>query len=228
MPYARKKYRKKKREYKRSRRVTKRKSYVPRGLFAKSTKMGFKYVDTITINPTSGSNFVHHTYSCNGMYDPDITGIGHQPRGFDQYMQFYNHYTVIGAKMKCTFVENIGTGADGNAYVGIIQTSGATPPITSINTVLEINDAKFKVNTVRGTRPRIVTSSVNLSKALTQKVLQEDNNAGTASANPVEQWYFQIMAASNDVGLVDPTAIQVLVEIDYIAVLHEPRDIAGS
>lgn len=198
---------------------------IPKGLFAKTTKMAFRYVDTITLDANNGPDMAYYTYSANGMFDPQTATGGHQPRGFDQYMQFYQHYTVIGAKMKCTFVSSDVTNS-GNVYVGITQTGQATPGITNINTIIE--KKSFKVNTVMGTRPRVVTSKCNLSKVFGQKVLQEDANAGTNSANPAEQWYFQIMAGTNWVANVDPGALRVLVEIDYIAVLHEPKDIAGS
>lgn len=144
-------------------------------------------------------------------------------------MGFYNHYTVIGAKMKCTFVNNFNSIApDGNSYVGIMQTASPNPLILDINTVQENKQSHIKVQTIQGTRPRTVTSSVNLSKALGQKVLQEDNNAGDVSSNPVEQWYWHIMAASVDAGTTNPRALRVRVEIEYIAILHEPKEISGS
>lgn len=227
MPRRKRKYERKIAPYRRKKRKRSKKYRrgIPRGLFAKTTKMAFRYVDTITLNPTIGANMVYHTFSANGMYDPDITGTGHQPRGFDQYMQFYQHYTVIGSKLKATFVTNDAT-YTGLSYVGLTQTGGATPAITDIHTVIE--KKSFKVNTVMGTRPRVVTSKCNLSKAFGQKVLQEDANAGTAAANPAEQWYFQVMAGTNKVGVTDPDAMQVLIEIEYIAILHEPKDIGGS
>lgn len=209
--------------YRRKRRRKSRR--IPRGLFAKTTKMAFRYVDTITLNPDFGSNMAYHTFSCNGLYDPDITGTGHQPRGFDQYMQFYHHITCIGARIKCTFVSTQ-TGNAGQMYAGITQGANATPGIININTVIE--KKSFKVATILGTKPTVMRSSVNMSKALGQKVLQEDANAGSVSANPTEQWYFHIMGGTNESGVTDPGPMRVLVEIDYICVLHEPKDIAGS
>lgn len=76
--------------YKRRKKSRKRRRRIPRGLFAKTTKMAFKYSDTVTIDADSGANFVYYAYSCNGMYDPQVAVGGHQPYGFDQYMAFYN------------------------------------------------------------------------------------------------------------------------------------------
>lgn len=230
MPRRKRKYERKTTVYRRKKRKKSRRRRIPKGLFAKTTKMAFRYVDTVTINPDAGSNFVYLTYSANGMYDPDTTGIGHQPYGFDQYMQFYNHYTVIGAKMNVKFQAPAPTTtAAGTAYVGIMQTAGPTPGITSINTVQESKRSNCRIQPLAGTaRATSINSTVNLSKVFGQKVLQEDNNAGTATSQPAEQWYWQIMAATNSVGVVNPDPIQCLVTIDYIVILHEPKDIAGS
>lgn len=199
---------------------------IARGIFGKTYKQSMRYVDTISLDPGL-SAMAYHTFSASGCYDPDITSTGHQPRYFDQIMLHFNHYTVIGAKLKATFQAQ-DTANLGQAYVGVVQTAGPTPTITDINTILEMKDAKMRVQTQLPGRPRVVTSGINNSKWLGQKVLQEDANSGTASANPAEQVYWQVMAGSNNEGVVNPSVIRVLIEIEYIVVFHEPKDIAGS
>ena len=39
----------------------------------------------------------------NSLFDPNRTGTGHQPYGFDQLSTFYNRYYVTGSKMTVTF-----------------------------------------------------------------------------------------------------------------------------
>jgi len=227
MPGKRKRSRKNERKSVIKRRRKSRKRGIPRGLFAKTTKMAFRYVDTIGINPGITNTVANHTFRANGMYDPDFTGVGHQPYGFDQYMAFYQHYTVIGAKITATFMPDAST-IGGQCYAGVSITPGSAMGITDINTLTERRSNRSGIATPLTTKPLVIRRGLNLSKYFGQKVLQEDNNAGTASANPVELAYFQVYAGTNNNGVIDPTNIQVRVQIDYLAVLHEPKIIGGS
>ncbi|AXQ66258.1 MAG: putative capsid protein [Circoviridae sp.] len=207
-----------------------RKNYIPRGLFAKTTKMAFNYSDTITLDPNSTSNFVYHTFNANSLYNPDHTGVitDHRAYGFSEYMQFYNHYCVIACKLKATFVTKVfNNNQIAPVYVGLMQSAGATPDQLDINTVMETKQSHIKVSTTTAA-PKTITANVNLSKALGQKVLQEDNNSGTVTSSPAEGWFIHLMAASNEPTVVNPDPIRVKVDITYIAILHEPKIIAGS
>lgn len=55
-----------------------------------------------SIDPAIGGLASTHVFSANGLFDTDITGVGHQPSGFDQLMTFYDHYTVTHAKITVT------------------------------------------------------------------------------------------------------------------------------
>lgn len=52
-----------------------------------------------------------YVYTTNGLYDPNTTGIGHQPTGFDQLMALYNEYVVIGSTIKVSFTNSDETNA---------------------------------------------------------------------------------------------------------------------
>lgn len=216
------------RHVKRRRRRKRRKTQLVKqpGMLGKTFKQKFRYVTRISMDPGTGTAATH-VFSCNGLYDPDITGTGHQPIGFDQIMGFYNHYTVIGAKMRATFVSQSTSPISGSSLCAI-AVKGDTTPVTDPETILEHGGANYKICTSGNASQKVVlTKSVSLSKFLGQKVLQEDNNAGTASANPLEGVYFHLIN-SGLLGTEDPLALNVLVQIDYIAVMHEPRWLPGS
>lgn len=72
------------------------------------------YWDSITLNTLlSADNYIEYTFAINGLHDPDITGTGHQPRGWDQWKNFYGYYLVRGCKYDITFrFSGIDSGAD--------------------------------------------------------------------------------------------------------------------
>lgn len=221
MPY-RKKYRKriKRRRRKRS---------VPRQLITNRFTRTFKFVENFTLNPSAGTADVQ-TWSANGMYKPDATGTKtHQPLGFDQLVGImYDHYTVIGAKCKLYFSTD-GTSGSSAAYrVGcaIRDTAGYTG---SINTLIEQGRTNFKtVGPIGSDSQVIVTNKVGIGKFLGRSsVMSDPELKGSVSANPAEQAYFVCWAAGID-HINDPGAIYVTAEIEYMAVLTEPRMLAGS
>lgn len=227
MPYKRYPRRKK-----RGRRRTRRKYVMPRKVVARPGTLGqsrlqkFRYCDRITLNPGLGGA-VTHSFAANGLYDPDVSGVGHQPIGFDQVMNFYNHYTVVGAKLKATFVARNANTVTDSAIVGI-ELSGNSSPTTIINDVLEQSHSNWRTLTNGHAKQDIIVSNqVSVKKYLKQSPLQEDANAGTASGNPDELIYFHVFALPTNSG-DDNSEMDVIIELEQVAVLHEPKTLIGS
>lgn len=72
----------------------------------------FAYVELTyadTVNLASGVvGYLEHTFSLNNLFDPDVTGVGHQPLGRDEYAELYTRYHVEEAKYE-VWVNNNGT-----------------------------------------------------------------------------------------------------------------------
>lgn len=59
-------------------------------------KMRYASTDVLQL---SNALQAQKVFCLNGCFDPDTTGIGHQPLGFDEMMAKYNKYCVLGAKV---------------------------------------------------------------------------------------------------------------------------------
>jgi hypothetical protein len=68
-------------------------------------------------------------YRANSMFDPDRTGVGHQPRGFDQLTPMYNRYRVNRLKWHIEFA-GAATGYD--ACVALVNGAQAYTSIVDI------------------------------------------------------------------------------------------------
>ena len=64
----------------------------------------FKYSQTFTISSALVSTG-NYNFACNSIYDPDLTGTGHQPYAHDTYSTIYNQYTVLKSFIKVTPVK---------------------------------------------------------------------------------------------------------------------------
>lgn len=185
-------------------------------------KIVTRYVENqISINPTTAGAADTYVFSANGLFDPNITGIGHQPIGFDQLMLMYDHYTVIGSKIKCTFVntDNITP-----AQVGISLRDVPTPEI-DIRRSIENSLCKYRTVGSSGSgdsNKTVITYKFSTKKFFKKsQIIAESDYKGSISSNPTEQAYFHCWGAP--IINVDPTAIQLFVEIEYIVLLTEPK-----
>lgn len=63
------------------------------------------YCDVVQLTASAGSPGIWQ-FRLNSLYDPDLTGVGHQPQWYDQLSAVYQYYQVLGAKITVTFIPN--------------------------------------------------------------------------------------------------------------------------
>jgi len=66
---------------------------APLGNFPNTKTVALRYVDTLNLNGGPGSSAVQ-VFRVNNIYDPDYTGLGHQPMYRDNYAALYSKYRV--------------------------------------------------------------------------------------------------------------------------------------
>lgn len=192
----------------------------------RSIKAVHMYVDTtIQLNPGLAGVPDFHNFSANGLYDPDISGVGHQPMGFDQMIALFNHYTVTMSKIRVTFVNE---DANYPQIVGVrIAASTSTP--SDANQFIELTSGKWAVVGDFGSaqEQKTLTLECPVGSWLGRpNVLNEDDLRGDDSANPTEDVIFQIIA--QPIQGVDSGRVDCVVQIEYTAIWTEPRLTAGS
>lgn len=166
-----------------------------------------------------------YVFSANGLYDPNITGTGHQPMGFDQAMLFYEHYTVTHVKVTVNWLN---TDIDDSAMVGIL----VAPDTTVEANATRLNENGLLVKRIiqpnaSGMNNKSMSILVDIGKVNGKKdVTAENDFRGDVASNPVEQSYIHLFcynfSSSNTVGL----AFDVLLE--YTAKFTEPRKMTQS
>lgn len=227
------------------RRVKKRKfSHVPRGmsLVRVNQKPGFKghpfgkqfytklrYNEAHTFSASGTANFASsYKFNLSSIYDPNFSGVGHQPMGRDELMNIYEKYTVVGAKITVCYIGDTTV----PSAVGLRLVDGNTSAIADKKVAIENGDSRWSyMTTANGGNNRIILSKqVNHKKFFgLADIVGNENYTKTSTAQPAnddtcvaELWVAPISASdTHGRTLVDVT-------IEYAVVFTEPKDLALS
>jgi len=166
----------------------------------------------------------HYLFRANGMFDPNATGSGHQPLYFDQLTAIYNHWHVIGSRIKV-----VGITADSNTATfswALWQNDDTSTTPSDIFAVAEQSKGVLKMQPAQVTAtPQFATLGWSAKKTFGGSTLADSELQGTVAADPTEQSFFQITVQTHG-GVT--AAMLFNVEIEYIAVWTEVKDISSS
>jgi len=188
-------------------------------LFPYRTKRNIQYYASGSVS-TGTATANSYVFSANGAYDPDISGTGGQPMGFDQMMLYYNHYVVKKARIRAV-IGNTSTSL--TPSVGI-HVSGSSSVVSSIEQLVESGDLVFHELSFAGSygsRARL-NRTLNVGKFQgVNNVLDDPNMRGDSASNPAEQSYFHLVTWNPYSATQVASSFQVL--IDYEVWFTEPR-----
>lgn len=187
-----------------------------------------KYVETITLDPAALSNQTY-VFSANGVYDPNITGAGHQPYGFDQLITMYNHYHVVGSRINVKMATNGGL----SFYTGILlrDTATANSVLYGTNYLLEQPNSSFKLCPYGNSGGGIVSLRKSFSTKKffkTKAVLENSLFRGDSTTNPAEGAFYHVIITPFNDAADNVPAQSMTVTIEYIVVFTEPRMLVPS
>lgn len=186
--------------------------------FPGKMKSILRYSEVITIATSTGIA-IHHFFRANGIYDPNVTGTGHQPYGHDTLASIYNHYNVLGSMITVTPVSSNQSGT-----VGITMTDDTTVN-ADFDTVKEVKPTTFMVINNSSTGLNKITSKFN-PDAWWPKTYQKSTQA-SYGADPSDQVFYDIWAVgkTNNEASV---SIDILVTLSYIVESYELKDLGQS
>ncbi len=130
----------------------------------------------------------------NSCFDPDLTGTGLQPTGFDQWAAFFNEYTVVSSYIE---IENI-TGTISTTEIVVYPSYNASAP-TSSEDASARPYAKRAIGNPNGNgiknRLSQSMSTAQMMGVRDEAVLDDDQYGATTSANPgsAAVWYWNIV-----------------------------------
>lgn len=215
-----------KRSYKKRRGVFRLQRQMPVG-FPKTNMVKLRYVDSVQLNAIAGV-IDTYVFRANSIFDPNFTGIGHKPNGMDQWGNFYNHYVVVGSKIKVTWATTSVTTTGGLSVRGVFLSDDTTYS-TSLTDLLEQSQSRRSTALPSTTKPTVTVKGYSAKKFFNITNITDNWSRLGANfgVNPQEIAFF-VLYYGNANASVDPIAVTALVEIDYICVFSEPKELPQS
>lgn len=147
-----------------------------------------------------------YTFRLNSLYDPDYTGTGAQPYGFDQLSAFYNNYCVTGSSIRVVPLPTQDDTVSRRAVQITVlpSTSSTAPYAASPWTYREVpynrtrnvylpSNTFFPSSIIKHYMP--VHKLAGVSR---QRVLSAAGYSSTVSDNPATSLYWHVIAAVFD------------------------------
>lgn len=173
------------------------------------TKM--KYAESFVL---SGVGMRTQQMNLNSLFDPNRSGIGHQPYGFDQLCgpsgtALYNRYRVY----KVDYVVVVANDSY-NIHYAVLNTNDASPPIGNVSEARENPRCQYQCQNPGGTLKKI-TGSISLPSLLGRTKSQYMSNpdyAAQYNATPNELAVMNIFCQglNDDVGVSMSHTVNIL------------------
>lgn len=159
-----------------------------RSIIANRYKTKLVYSEAYNTN-TSAGLITWQQYRANSLFDPDLTGVGHQPMGFDQICPaLYSTYVVTGVNV---IIEGRFTSSNldtapvtGNLFLGCQP----NPSVVVPTSVANANEQRTYITLVRSDQDTFkIKKYYDIGKVVgvgRRRILTSENYTGSSAANP--------------------------------------------
>lgn len=166
-----------------------------------------------------GGYYAVNVFSGNSLFDPDQTGVGVQPYGFDPMSSLFGWYQVTGSKIRVRFYT-----AESPVYKAVCT---VVPSVDSALDYYDPNDlrvtAKAKQHIISSTegisRGHFISSYCTTSRLFRGQTCRDADFGAAWNASPTKQWYWHVYTDTTDQATED--SIYMDVQITYYAVVRK-------
>lgn len=197
-------------------------SRVQRRVIPTSIVVNLKYSDRVTINPAAGGVVGTYSIRCNDCRDPDATGVGHQPMGFDQMMELYHHFTVLSSKITMK-VLNQGS----PLQYGIMKLRQETSITSTPSSFREHRNCKYAYGGDMDTRVNKGITHTYSTRKFFGATPRDHEFSGTVIASPTHMANYVLWIADAHEA-VDISGTNVFFHLSMKVRFHEPVELSAS
>lgn len=226
-------YAKKKRRYRRryNRRYRRKRNFRNRSTrtivrnpsaFADRTLVKLSYNDLRQLF-TASTATQDYIYRGNSVYDPDWSGIGNQPLGFDEWASVYSYYRVYASKLTVSFL-SVGGGASNQICATCPNLTNSS--FVSAVRIIETPYSKKRTLTSVSAKGDCFISNFQSTASIfgvdKQTVQSDDMYSAAVTNNPTNTWYWHVFAY--DLGNGEAN-VYVVVNITYYCEFYRRKQL---
>lgn len=175
----------------------------------------------------TGGVLDQYVLSAGNINDPNVTGVGGQPLGHDQWAQFYNNWVVLSSRITVTF--QVAGSTTSPPIVGVFLNQTTTTTGSSWMSMVEQGKSKYAMLSQSVAVPVTKFSlTYDAKKEFTlADVRDNEDRIGSSFGNsPADGMFFIVWNQSMDeatTGAVDFTYV-----IDYEVLVSQPKELTQS
>lgn len=174
------------------------------------------YAFTTTLSEGAAGLGIAYTFRINDVFDPDFSGGGLQPLGFDQYTAMYGRYHVLGFKYELEFLARTSIGT----LVGAYLSPQSTLPATSTSWLVVNGTAQYKaVGQATGSDTvKRISGRANIPAVFGVKpreyLSDQDFSAGS-TATPARVAYLHVWTKGISAVAVNDVTVRLYYDVEF-------------
>lgn len=173
----------------------------PIPLAPSAVRLVLEYGFATTISVAVGSLGLN-VFTGNGLFDPDVTGVGGQPLGFDQWSTLFQRYRVLASSIDVAFNTPDATTNDAQVIKAVVVPSAlATTFATYVAASSQPYAVEREMNGVIPTPTSRLKSMMETSVIMgstKQGIMADDTLQASTGANPANLWYWHCYVTTID------------------------------
>lgn len=175
--------------------------------------------------PASTESTDEFIFALNGVFDPNVSGAGTQPRGFDQWHALYTKHLVTACLVE--FMPSSNTTA--RMVAGFYPSSIVTEASGSPDAIARADKMMVLAGSTGGLAAVKLTRYYPMDKLFGQRITTEsDEHCGSATANAASLQYLHLFGAHGSVTDATNIAIDYTVKLVYYVTFFNPIRLAES
>lgn len=187
-----------------------------------------KYTESINnIGGPAGSGYGNYQFSLNSVFDPNATGVGHQPYGMDQLTALYNRYRVVSCRYVISGVVLNGT-TEANGIIGVLPANEGKTVSGGINEFQENPRSKYLHQFVGN--EKVLKGNVYLPALVGRTKAQymaDDRYQALTTASPVEAAILNVYFGFLD-GTIATASCDLVVTLEYTVEFFDAKNLLQS